>query len=193
MQYEKLNSLLDLIPELKSAAEKEIQYRGEDNVIAGTIGFLELPRRILENRLLPMGFPALHTCILFSRPGGGTQEIHVDCSSAEELELINCAINIPIDNCDDSYMVWYDGNYDCATSEYIGKDNVKRKYVTLKWNDTPYEINRTIIDQPALVKVCVPHNVTQTQKHRKLLTFRFKGNPSYEEIVALFRKNLLMT
>lgn len=192
MQYKKLNFLSDIIPDLKSAAEKELRYRGEDNVIASTIGFLELPRRILEKRLMLLGFPALHTCILFSRPGGATQEIHVDCSSSEQLELINCAINIPIDNCHDSYMVWYGGKYDYSTSEYMGKDNVKRKYVTLTWNETPHEIDRTIIDYPALVKVCVPHNVTTTQKHRKLLTFRFKGNPHYEDIEALFEKNLLI-
>ena len=192
MQYTKLNFLETLIPELKTAAEKEIQYRGEHNVVAGTIGFLESPRRILESYLLPMGFPGLHTCILFSRPGGAAQEIHVDCSSAEQLELINCAINVPIDNCDDSYMIWYGGHYDCATSEYMGKDNVKRKYATLKWHKEPEELDRTIIDVPSLVKVCVPHNVTTTQKHRKLLTFRFKGNPSYEDISALFRKNPLI-
>jgi hypothetical protein len=188
MQYTKLNFLANLIPELKAATEREIKFRGEDNVVASTIGFLELPRRILEQHLLQYGFPELHTCILFSRPAGEVQEIHVDCSSADDLELIRCAINVPIENCDDSNMVWYGGEYKFSTSEYIGKDRIKRKYVTLNWHNTPEELDRTIINVPSLVKVCVPHNVTTTQKHRKLLTFRFKGNPSYEEIAELFRK-----
>lgn len=192
MNHIKLDNLTPLIPELKAAMEREIKFRGEDNVVASTIGFLELPRRILEQHLLQYGFPELHTCILFSRPAGEVQEIHVDCSSAEDLELIRCAINVPIENCDDSNMVWYDGEYKFSTSEYTGKDRIKRKYVTLNWQETPIEKERTIIDAPSLVKVNVPHNVTITQKHRKLLTFRFKGNPSYEDICSLFKKNSLI-
>lgn len=188
MQYTKLNSLAHLIPQLNVAMDKEIKFRGEENVVASTIGFLELPRRILEEHLKPLGFPPLHTCILFSRPGGASQEIHVDCSSAEELELINCAINFPIENCDDSNMQWFGGDFDYSTSEYVGKDGIKRKYVTLNWSSDPREIDQTIIDQPTLVKVCVPHRVSTTDKHRKLLTFRFKGNPDYDEIADLFNK-----
>ena len=188
MQYTKLNSLAHLVPQLKSAMDREINYRGEGNVIAGTIGFLELPKRILDEYLKPYGLPPLHSCILFSRPGGATQEIHVDCSSADELELIKCAINFPMENCDDSDMLWFDGDYECSTAEYVGKDNIKRKYVTLNWASEPAEIDRTIIDQPTLVRVCIPHQVSTTNKHRKLLTFRFKGNPDYDEIAQIISK-----
>ncbi len=192
MKYTKLTGLSELIPSLKMAMEKEILDRGEANVIEKTIGFLEMPRRILESHLVPLGFPGIRSCILFSRPAGAEQEIHVDCSSSDQIELINCAINIPIENCHDSHMVWYDGNYNCSTKEYLGKDNVKRKYVTLDWQGPPVELERTIIDAPTLVKVSAPHKVTTTDKHRKLLTFRFNRNPSYEEISLLFKKNLLI-
>ncbi len=192
MTHTKLNSLSQLRDSLTKSMYAELAKRGEANVIAGTIGFLGAPRMILDNYLSKFGFPPLHTCILFSRPAGAEQEIHVDCSSAEELELIRCAINFPIENCDTSNMLWYQGDYTCDTAEYMGKDNIKRKYVTLNWSSEPEELDRTVIDVPTLVKVNIPHRVETIQQHRKLLTFRFKGNPDYEEVLELFKKNLLI-
>jgi hypothetical protein len=188
MNYFKLPVLNGLNADIRTAMNREINYRGEDNVLSSTIGFLTTPKTILDNYLKPYGFPPVHSCILFSRPAGVKQEIHVDCSSADDLELINCAVNFPIENCGDSNMFWYSGDYVTSTTEYTGKDNIKRKYVVLDWKSDPVILDQTIIDTPTLVRVNVPHRVETIPTHRKLLTFRFKGNPTYEEIACLFEK-----
>jgi hypothetical protein len=125
--------------------------------------------------------PLARNCILFSRPGTIAQDIHIDCTSADDLELVNCALNFPIENCNNN-MYWYDGDYSIVAKEAWGKDKFKRKYIALEWRTPPQIINQTIIDVPTLVKVSVPHNVEHVPEHRKLLTFRFQGNPEYDSV-----------
>lgn len=184
MIYKKIDALSSLIPALTQAMEEELAQRGETNVVTGTIGYLTEPLRILNAYLTRYNLPQARTCILFSRMGNIAQDIHIDCTSASQLEIVNCALNFPIENCN-NYMYWYQGKYDILTKEYTGPDNFKRKYVALKWHTEPEVIEQTIIDKPTLVKVSVPHNIEHVPQHRKLLTFRFVGNPRYENIAEL--------
>lgn len=187
MLYKKLQSLNHLTPLLIQSAIDELAERGEHNVVTGTIGYLAKPVEILNEYLTARGLPEARNCILFSRPGTIVQDIHIDCTSADNLELVNTALNFPWENCD-NYMYWYQGDYNLVAKEYIGVDKFKRKYAVLDWLSEPTIIDRTIIDAPTLVKVSVPHSVENVPQHRKLLTFRFNNNPAYDAVLDAFSK-----
>ena len=179
--YKKIDALTKLTPILTEAMTAELAQRGEKNVVIGTIGYLTQPLKILNTYLIKYNLPPARTCILFSRGGDIAQDIHIDCTAADNLEIVDCALNFPIENCN-NYMYWYQGQYNILTKEHMGPDNFKRKYVALEWTTAPQIIDKTIIDKPTLVKVSVPHNVEHVPSHRKLLTFRFVGNPPYDRI-----------
>ena len=95
---------------------------------------------------------------------------------------MNCGINIPIANCEDSYMEWYNGNYSTSVNSSTGPDGIVRKFIDLKWGDYPKLIGKTIIDSPTLVRVGLPHKVSVVDKTRSLITLRFQDNPTFEYI-----------
>jgi hypothetical protein len=182
--YKKIPALNYLIPELTNLMNQELTQRGTDNVVVRSLGFLHTPTKLLNNLLMPLGFPALKSCILFSRAGGVLQNIHIDNTSAAEFEIVNCAINFPIENCN-NYMYWYQGVYDVSPVATVDPGGITRKYSDLIWHTGPQEIDKTIIDVPTLVNVSVPHNIQRVPEHRKILTFRFVDNPSYDKIAEL--------
>lgn len=151
------------------------------------IYFLKNPKIIL-NRYLQQNYPGtpeLFNCILFHRPANFPQALHLDCNNDDPPKIMNCAINIPIKNCEDSYMEWYDGEYNTKVNSAKGADGIIRKYLDLEWKGQPNLINRTIIDTPTLVKVGIPHKVTVVDKTRSLITLRFQDNPTFEDISKL--------
>jgi hypothetical protein len=182
--YKKIPELNYIIPQLIAAMDGELTRRGTNNVVVRSLGFLNDPIKILDDVLMPRGFPKLKSCILFSRHGHVLQNIHIDNTSAEEFEIVNCAINFPIKNCN-NYMYWYQGEYEVAPVTTVDPGGIKRKYSDLIWRTGPDELDKTIVDVPTLVNVSIPHNVQQVPEHRKILTFRFRGNPSYAEIADL--------
>jgi len=182
--YKKIPELNYLIPELTKSMEHELVCRGTNNVVIRSLGFLSEPIGILDSVLMPRGFPKIKSCILFSRAGDVLQNIHIDNSSAEEFEIVNCAINFPIENCN-NYMYWYQGEYNAALVTTVDPGGVRRRYSDLIWRTGPTELDKTIIDVPTLVNVSVPHNIEAVPAHRKLLTFRFIDNPSYASMAEL--------
>jgi hypothetical protein len=182
--YKKIPALNYLIPELTTFAEQELARHGADNIVKKSVGFLHDPIGPLDNILGPLGFPKIKSCILFSRIGNEPQVIHIDNTPAEELETVNCAINFPIENCN-NYMYWYQGKYDIVPVTVTGPGSTRRRYSNLNWHTGPIELDKTIIDAPTLVNVSIPHNIQRVPVHRKLLTFRFVGNPKFQEIADL--------
>lgn len=185
MLYKTLNLPVSIIEQVKSATLVEMSGL---NLTAAQIHFLKTPAIILNKHLQEKypGIPTLFNCILFHRPGNFPQALHLDCNNDEPPQLMNCAINIPILNCEDSYMEWYDGEYTTRVNANKGSDGIVRKFIEIDWQVQPNLIDKTIINQPTLVKVGVPHKVSVIDKTRSLITFRFNGNPSFDTISGFF-------
>ena len=107
--------------------------------------------------------------LIFLTPPGRTQDIHIDGNSISAVAKSRAALNIPLSNCDRSPMIWYRGNYVAELAELQGTKNIK-----LKWNTGPFEIARTVIDSPTLVRVEVPHHIhNPTNQSRISMSLRF--------------------
>lgn len=183
--YKKLNLPKSLIETLQNATLEEMASL---NLLSVQIHFLAKPINILNNYFVKnnIDIPSIRSCMLFHRPGNFPQPLHFDCNNDNPPQPVNCGINIPIKNCEDSYMEWYSGNYTTRVNAVTGPDNIVRTYIDLDWKESPKLVERTIIDAPTLVKVNVPHKVTVTNKIRSLITLRFQNNPTFEDIRKLF-------
>jgi len=187
--YKKLNLPDSLINEIKNCALAEMQ---DMQFGAMQLYFLKKPQYIL-GRYLKENYPdlpSLYNCILFRRHGGYQQPIHLDCNNDDPPQGIKCAINIPLLNCDDSYMEWYTGDYEISVASVKGRDGIVRKHLELIWSDDdedymPDVADRVIIDTPTLVAVNQPHAVTVTDRTRCLITFRFATNPDFEQVAKV--------
>jgi|Laugresu1bdmlbsd_1035121.scaffolds.fasta_scaffold39422_2 hypothetical protein len=188
--YKKLNLPDSLIEEIKNCALAEMQ---DMQFGAMQLYFLKRPQYIL-GRYLKENYPdlpSLYNCILFRRHGGYQQPIHLDCNNDDPPQGIKCAINIPLLNCDNSYMEWYTGDYEISVASVKGRDGIVRKHLELIWSDDddddfkPDILDRVIIDTPTLVTVNQPHAVTVTDRTRCLITFRFATNPDFEQVANI--------
>jgi hypothetical protein len=179
--YKKLSFDATIIEQVRQATLVEMSTL---NLNEAQIHFLRKPITIMNEYLQKHypGIPNLFNCILFHRPGNYPQALHLDCNNNNPPQIMNCAINIPILNCEDSYMEWYNGNYSTSVNSSTGPDGIVRKFIDIAWNGQPQIIDKTIIDSPSLVRVGIPHKVSIINKTRSLITFRFNGNPTYETI-----------
>lgn len=184
--YKKLSLPEDLVAEIKECTldeMKSIEYS------AMQLYFLKRPQYIL-GRFLRQNYPdlpQLYNCILFRRPGGYQQPIHLDCNNDDPPEGIHCAINIPLINCDSNYMEWYDGDYEIKVASVRGRDGIDRRHLDLIWAENSQRqcIDRTVIDRATLVRVDVPHAITLAESLRCLVTFRFMQNPEFAKVAAV--------
>jgi hypothetical protein len=113
--------------------------------------------------------------MFFVRPNV-SRGLHVDYNNKEVWDTTqNWALNIPIVNCDNSQMEWYDGDY---TEETITRPNgiISNK---LTWNSDPVLVESCVINKPTLVHVDMPHDVKNFgTDHRVLLSLRINPNIS---------------
>jgi hypothetical protein len=109
------------------------------------------------------------TAIMFINEPHSEQNLHVDGFELERKGASNCALNLPILNCDKGPMFWYSGDY------YLTKSTSNSlKYLIINWNTDPQLVCTKIIDKPTLVKIDVPHHVAnQSDKPRLMLSVRF--------------------
>lgn len=181
MLYKKLNLPQALITTITAAAIDEMLTL---DLPSAQIHFLQKPVGIFNSYLHSKKIkPMVRSCMLFHRPGNYPQPLHIDCNNDDPPELIKCAINIPLLNCDDSYMEWYAGHYSTTVHSALGTDGRTRKFIDLAWQDGPELLDRTVIDQPTLVRVNVPHKVSTTSQTRSLITLRFVDNASWDEVI----------
>ena len=128
--------------------------------------------------------------IFFSRPNS-EQGLHVDGFTKSRTNAADVALNIPIYNCSQGTMHWYGGAEYTLEEREVNKDqehkfgsrikmsiaNSKRgatKYLKLTWNGDPVEIDQTLVDQPCLVRIDVPHQAINTSNDRRImLSLRF--------------------
>ncbi len=98
------------------------------------------------------------------------------------------ALNIPIANCDAGLMQWFEKDYTPKIQQY------NQSVVTSIEDDTfsieEPNVFETLIIQPTIVNTGIWHRIDNSQNNfdRYILTFRFKGNPSYQTLASVIKK-----
>jgi hypothetical protein len=112
----------------------------------------------------------IQRAMLFFMYGNSNRGIHVDGDQLDRSKIPMWGLNIPILNCDNSEMKWYDGKYELEViSTPTGLD-----YLGLTWLDGPREIESIKIDKPTLIYANIPHTVVNySDAPRVLLSLRF--------------------
>lgn len=124
------------------------------------------------------------------------QFMQVFCVGRNSIGMIHkdgrdrkCALNVPLRGCGNSVMEWYDHPFE--TRELTSKTTIVRvtedEYVghPTKW---PHDGNiRTVIERPTLVNTNIWHRINNADnpENRYIASFRFKDNPTFEEVHSL--------
>jgi hypothetical protein len=138
----------------------------------------KLPDEILNSvneELNSYGIPKILYCQSYIRKKGNCQGIHIDGTNGE---LINAAINIPLQGCNNSKFTWYSGDYDLV------ERNIGDLYFyNLKWKSVPQVASTLELTDSHLVRVNMPHSAQASfTEDRWIFTMRFVGNPTFEEL-----------
>lgn len=169
MYYQKIT--LNCFEQIKSFALGSVDTTSTEYKILN-IKFDNIIQRVLEDEVsdLYKEKKTFNECLLFMTPGGVKQEIHIDGNSLESIGKFRTALNIPLINCDTSPMIWYRGEYVTELVDYQGTKNIG-----IEWKTGPFELARTYIDSPTLVRVDIPHHIyNPTTKPRIVMSIRFK-------------------
>lgn len=102
------------------------------------------------------------------------------------IDLVHMTIILPIENCENSVMFFYDGDYELESRQH-GK-NYGLNYGHIIWNSDDAEYYEECITVPTLTSANVPHSATSSDdgSYRLVLTIRLEGDPSFEEVCARF-------
>ena len=112
----------------------------------------------------------LKSAIVFGQGPNSIQAVHVDGYDVDRTGASNCALNIPIANCDAGEMIWYSGKF--HLSETANTQGLK--YLELNWDEEKQIQQSVIVDKPTIVKIDVPHQViNHSNKRRLMLSVRF--------------------
>jgi len=146
-----------------------------------------------------LGLPDLHYAVLFQKYNlfeKKNNSIHIDYN-ADYNDVAKCALNVPILNFENTSMSWWKGNYSkkilyanqtCCKDDKPSGD-IKIPYLDLEWNSEPeLEYTYQVEDTPHICKISIPHSVTAPEEFRVVLSMRFKGNPTFEEIKTLIEQ-----
>lgn len=116
----------------------------------------------------------IKSAIMFINQPGFVQDMHIDGFTIKRINASNSALNLPILNCEQSPMKWYDGKYYLTES-----DHNTIKYLKLNWTEGPELACTKIINRPTLVKINVPHHIeNHSSGPRLMLSVRF--NPDIQ-------------
>jgi len=146
----------------------------DDRLISWSGANGELPwlsNEILDDLIKAVNKPVrIKEIILFAQGPNNVQGIHVDGYSQTRQGSSSWALNIPVLNCTQGEMVWYQGDYTYTPA--INESSIG--YLHIDWKDGPHRLDSSIIDVPTIVKVDIPHNViNHSDKRRLMLSVRF--------------------
>jgi hypothetical protein len=134
-------------------------------------------KSIIDEELSGYNIPPVRYCLSYVRPRSDRQSIHID---GDHNGIIKSAINIPLRGCENSYQVWYKGNYDTVVIKTL--DNVICHKI--RWKEPFVEDFRLEITKPHLLRVDRPHSALANEtEDRWVFTMRFLDNPSFEDLV----------
>jgi len=131
----------------------------------------KLAKFFTANNLYPNYFVA------FIRAPGITAPIHIDRDVGEVLQF-ELALNLPVANCTGTEMHWFD----VPTSELEYIEDRDNKYRALGQDPEIYKTLKPItsleLTEPTLLRIDIPHNVTNNQNHhRMVISVRFNPQP----------------
>ena len=110
------------------------------------------------------------SAVLFINKPGYVQGMHVDGFRLDRAGASNSALNLPILNCNESPMYWYDGAYQLSKSDTSAID-----YLKINWQSTPTLVATQVINVPTVVKIDTPHHVeNKSSGPRLMLSIRFE-------------------
>jgi hypothetical protein len=120
----------------------------------------------------------IKTAIMFINEANFIQDLHVDGFNVERANASNTALNLPILNCDNGPMHWYNGNF------FLTKSPSKTiKYLKINWTSKPTLAATKIINSPTLVKINIPHHIeNKSDSPRLMLSIRFFKDIPLENI-----------
>ncbi len=101
-----------------------------------------------------------------------------------------CAFNIPLLNCEQGHMDWFEYNYDqktiATTYTQIRLTHLEKHFTEDRIKDVPS--HRCYVNVPSIVNTDVWHRVDNSEqdKFRFMLSFRFVGNLKYADTVRKF-------
>jgi hypothetical protein len=111
---------------------------------------------------------------------------HIDYLSSKD-QIIKSSLVIPIDGCENTCMYWVGGDFSTVVTIPPPESNYKNPYMNISWNAPGSVIEQVEISKgPMLCRVDVPHSATSKLdgSYRLVMTLRFEGNPSIEEIMS---------
>jgi hypothetical protein len=140
-------------------------------------------RTMLDNELANYGitYPILHF-LCFKRKNKKNTQVHIDYSSS--TDEIHASLVIPVEGCAGTGMYWMSGQHKLVTK----KTDSGETYLSIQWLQVPILIDEVEINsEPMLCRVDVPHSAYSNDlgDYRTILSIRFVGNPSIEELVKL--------
>lgn len=97
--------------------------------------------------------------------------IHIDADRLDPpKDQNNWAINIPILNCTQGIMHWYNGN----TKVILKETPEGTAYIQIENPNELVEVDQKLIDEPTIVRINTPHSVSNKSDNvRILLSIRF--------------------
>lgn len=115
-----------------------------------------------------------------------TNGCHVDYLSSKN-QVIKSSLVIPIDGCEDTCMYWAGGDFSTVVVMPTPESNYKNPYMSISWNTPGSIVEQVEISKgPMMCRVDIPHSATSKLdgSYRLVMTLRFEGNPSIEEIMS---------
>ena len=112
---------------------------------------------------------------------------HIDYTDSTGSEICNVSLIIPLENTNDAPMIWYTGEYDI-----VHVDMGSYSFATADWkNEGEVPTHKTDITQPTFCRVHIPHDTWSNEdgSYRSVVTVRFHGNPTFEEIAEKISNN----
>jgi hypothetical protein len=161
--------IYDLFVEEFNGAKEEVLFRFETEEFLNKIPLLA--DFFNKHNLNPITFAA------FIRTPGVAAPIHVDGDNSDTIRWL--AINLPIANCKNTFMNWYD--IPLGDLDYINDRGNKYRAMPLDFDYrslTP--LDRVELDSPYILRIDVPHNVTNDRDtYRMVLSIRFDPQPAH--------------
>jgi len=120
----------------------------------------------------------LKSAMFFFLKGKKHQGLHIDGFRLDRRKAADIALNVPIENCTDSRMVWYDGEYTAIENSKpplnLATNGPRTKYLELSWKGDPMLLDHVVINCPMLVRINIPHQVVNNSENRRvMLSLRF--------------------
>ena len=118
-------------------------------------------------------------CLIFENKPWQEAKIHVDGYEPSRTNSTEVALNLPLLNPEGAFMMWYGGEYKLIRN--VNKETGV-EYLEVAWLSMPKELYRTEILCPTLVKVDIPHRVTNLKATpRVMLSARFSPGLKFSD------------